>query len=103
MSKMILATNLRDNALMNQNMPIQLDFATDMEQHGYGGIIPYYRYLGIVHGVYDIKQNDYLLDQLTTDQVTGAQETYVVVNKPEPFPDGHMEIKCDDARVTGFS
>jgi hypothetical protein len=104
MSQDILATITRDNVLLSGDpAAIELHFASDMEQHGSGGIRPYYRYLCIVWQILDLKQNDYLQDTLTTDPVTGTATTYQVVSMPETFTDGHMEFKADSARITGFS
>lgn len=104
MSTDILANVFRDKVLLPLDMPIpmELHFVGEMEMHGPGGPVPHYRYLGIVWRIFDLRQNDYLQDTLTTDPVTQTLAAYQIVSKPEPFPDGHMEFRADDARITGF-
>lgn len=102
MSEMILVSTFRDNTLNLQNIPVEKHFISESEQHGPYGIRPFYQYLCIVQGLYDIKQNDYLKDQQNNDPVTNAPYAYQVTTKPEPFDDGHMEFHANDARITGF-
>jgi hypothetical protein len=103
MSLETLFTFTRDGNRLYQNVAIQLDFASDMEMHVPGGMIPFYRYVGFVQQTLDIRQNDYGQDQLNNDPVTGTAKVYQVVSRPESFPDGHIELKLDDQRLVGFS
>lgn len=103
MSLETLVTVTRDGNQLYSNVAIQLDYAADMEMHVPGGMTPFYRYIGFIWQKIDVRQNDYLSDQLNTDPVTNTPKTYQVVNKPEPFPDGHLELKLDDQRIVGFS
>ena len=103
MSLETLVNVTRDGTMLYQNVAIQIDFASDMEMHVPGGMIPFYRYVGYIWQTLDIRQNDYLADQLNKDAVTGTAKPYQVVSKPETFPDGHLELKLDDQRIVGFS
>ena len=100
-----MVTVTRDGATLYQNVAIQMDFASDMEMHVPGGYgeIPFYRYQGFIWQTLDIRQNDYFKDQINTDPVTNTNAMYQVVSKCERFPDGHLEMRLDDARTTGFS
>jgi hypothetical protein len=106
MSSDILATVTRDGTVIyGSPIPIafQLDFATEMEQHGGYGMVPSYRYEGYCPQILDIRQNDYLQDTVNKDPVTNTPVQYQIVGKPEKFPDGHMEFKADDRRTVNFS
>lgn len=102
MSELMLVNTYRDGALTLQNLVVEKHFLSESEQHAPFGRSPFYQYLCIVQGKYDIKQNDYLKDQQNTDPVTSAPYAYQITTKPELFPDGHMEFHADDARITGF-
>jgi hypothetical protein len=113
MSEPIMADVTRDGAAVFVSIVVELHFSVDIEQHANGGITPYYRYLCIVWQLIDIHQNDYLtnvqrVDPLTSQLVAmvdnaGAPNAIQVVTRPERLPDGHIEFKADDRRITGFS
>lgn len=103
MSLETLVTVTRDGNQVYSNIAIQLDFAADMEMHVPGGMTPFYRYIGYIWQVLDIRMNDYLSDQLNTDPVTNTAKVFQVVSKPESFPDGHIELRLDDQRIVGFN
>ena len=98
-----LVTVTRDGVQLYQDIATQIEFVGDMEMHVSGGVSPFYRYEGFIWKIIDMRQNDYLKDQLNTDPITGIAVEYQVIGKPGRFPDGHMEFKADDRRVTGFS
>ncbi len=104
MSTDILATIKRDGTTLYTNIPIQLDFAGDLEiTTGYSEP-PHYRYDGFIQQILDIRQHDLIMDQLNTDPRTSTNVEYQVVSKPEKFPvTGNMQFKADDAQITGFS
>jgi hypothetical protein len=102
MSETLLVTTTRDGVQKLQNLVVEKHFISESEQHGPYGIRPFYQYLCIAQGIYDIKQNDYMKDQNNTDPITSAPYAYQIVSKPEPFDDGHMEFHANDARITGF-
>jgi hypothetical protein len=101
----IIADVTRDGTAIYTGKPFRLEYAGDMEMQvpgGYG-MTPYYRYQGFIRQILDIRQNDYLKDQVNIDPVTNTNVMYQVISIPERFPDGHMEFKADNARTTGFS
>ncbi len=103
MSIDILATVKRDGTAVFTNVPIQLDFSSDLEINVYSEM-PHYRYDGYIQQILDIRQHDILMDQLNTDSRTGTNVMYQVVGKPEKFSQvGTMQMKVDDAQTTGFS
>jgi hypothetical protein len=113
MSEQVLADVTRDGATQFTGIPVELFFETFLEQHGSGGIKPYYKYLCIVNQVIDIHQNDYLVNVRRIDPLTGqlvamvdasgAVNAIQVISKPERFVDAHIEFRGDDARITGFA
>ncbi len=112
----VLATVYRDGAAVTglAGSALRLEFVSDMEAKGEGGTIPYYRYLCFYQGIADIRQCDTLQNvqainpltgqmQAMLDPASGNAVTWQVVDKPETFPNGHMELKVDDARLVNFS
>lgn len=102
MSEMLLVTTTRDGAPILTNLVVEKHFISESEQHGPYGVRPYYQYLCIVDGIYDIRQNDYMKDQKNNDPVTNAPYVYQIVTKPEPFEDQQLQFHANDARITGF-
>jgi hypothetical protein len=113
MSEQILADVSRDNITQFSGIPMELHFDSTAEQHAMGGQTPFYRYLVIVQQLIAIHQNDYLINVKHIDPLTGKlvalldnaglANTILVATKPEPFSDGHIEFRGNDARTTGFS
>lgn len=112
MSERLLGDVSRDNSTIMTGIVVETHMETELEQHGFGGIKPYYRYLCIVQGLYDLHQNDYLVNVKRIDPLTGQLVALVdaantanalqVVSIVERFPDGHIEFRANDARITGF-
>lgn len=78
--------------------PVQIDNMSQQEAAYYGGAAPYQRYSIYSTVVYDIRQEDLLVDTLNINPKTGALKQYRVINDPEAFPDLHMEFIVDLVR-----
>lgn len=96
------------------SVPMRIEFATDMEAKAEAGESPYYRYVGIVRQIIDLRQFDLLQNVQYCSPLTGALTAYLdpasgnavtwqLVDKPETFLDGHLEFKADDVRAVNFS
>lgn len=77
---------------------VQIDNMSQQESAYYGGAAPYQRYAIYPLAVYDIRQEDLLVDTVNIDPKTGTYKQYRVINDPEPFPDQHLEIVADRYR-----
>lgn len=86
--------------VVSPNPPVQIDTMSQEEASYYGGAAPYFRYAIYMQPntplvPYDIRFRDLLTDTLNTDPTTGLPMTYRVINFPESFSDGHLEIVAD--------
>ena len=79
---------------------VQIDNMSQAEAAYYGGAAPYQRYAIYLLAVYDLRQEDLLIDTKNIDPKTGTFKQYRIINDPEPFPDLHMEIVADRYRGT---
>lgn len=79
----------------------QVDLMSQTEASYYSGAAPYMRYRVYTVGVYDIRQEDLLVDSEHIDPKTGTNKQYRVINDPdtELFLD-HMELVVDRYRGT---
>ena len=77
---------------------VQIDNMSQQEASYYGGDAPYMRYAIYARMLYDVRQEDLLVDTVNIDPKTGAKKQYRVINDPEAFPDLHMEIVADRVR-----
>jgi len=79
----------------------QVDLMSQVEAAYYGGAAPYMRYSIYTVGVYDIRQEDLLIDSLHIDPKTNAPKQYRVVNDPDTeLFQVHQEIVADRYRGT---
>jgi hypothetical protein len=80
---------------------VQVDLLSQMESSYYGGSAPYMRYSIYTFGVYDIRQEDLLVDTVNIDPKTNTNKQYRVINDPdtEQFV-SHVEIIADRVRGT---
>lgn len=79
---------------------VQIDTMSQEEASQYGGAAPYFRYDIYMQPLsplvpYDIRYRDLLTDTTNTDPSTGNLMDYRVINFPEVFSDGHLEIVAD--------
>ena len=79
---------------------VQIDNMGQAEAAYYGGAAPYQRYSIYATAIYDLRQEDLLVDIKNTDPKTNALKQYRIINDPEPFPDMHMEMVADRVRGT---
>lgn len=79
---------------------IQLDNMSQAEAAYYGGAAPYQRYAAYATVIYDLRQEDLLVDTKNIDPKTNVLKQYRVINDPESFPDTHMEMVVDRVRGT---
>lgn len=79
---------------------VQIDTMSAGEAAYYGGEQPYFRYAMYPLVIYDLRQDDLLVDTKNIDPKTNALKQYRIINDPEPFPDSHMEIIADRYRGT---
>lgn len=87
------------------NPAVQIDTVSPQEaeyhaRYQFEGTAPHFRYAIYVQqfspGVpYDIRFRDLLTDTVNTDPATGLLMDYRVVNFPEAFSDGHLELIAD--------
>lgn len=80
--------------------PVQIDNMSQQESAFYGGAAPYQRYSIYSTVIYDVRQEDLLVDTQNINPKTGALKQYRVINDPEAFPDLHMEFVVDLYRGT---
>lgn len=79
---------------------VQIDNMSQQEASYFGGSAPYQRYAIYSLVVYDIRQEDLLVDTVNIDPKTSTYKQYRVINDPEAFPDGHVEFVVDRVRGT---
>jgi hypothetical protein len=96
MSTDISARVTRDNAQIYAKLEFQIDRMSEVEAMAYSQD-PKYLYDGFCWGIYDIRQNDYIVDLKNVDLVTLQAKAYQILNEPEPFDDAHMEFQCGRA------
>ena len=92
----------RGGSPLNVSPPptVQIDTMSQEEASQYGGAGPYFRYdiymqPSAPQTPYDIRFRDLLIDTTNTDPNTGNLMDYRVINFPEVFSDGHLEIVAD--------
>lgn len=91
--------------VVSPNPTVQIDTFSPHEeeyraQFTYQGTAPHIRYLIYVQPLapmvpYDIRYRDLLTDTVNIDQSTGNLMDYRVVDFPESFSDGHLEVVAD--------
>jgi len=101
MSQDIKVTATRAGAPIAQHLPLQLDNMSAQEAAYHGGQAPYFRFAAYSLTSVALEQSDLLQDEANVDPKTGADVKYRVINIPEDFPDGHVELVLD--RVFGKS
>jgi hypothetical protein len=84
------------------SLAMQLETMSQQQAAYWGGAEPYFRFLGILDGLFDIRPRDLGTDLANTDPETGANKQYRVINTPDDdlFVDGHMELVLDRVRGT---
>lgn len=96
----IAVSVLRDGLVIAEDVAMNIERNAQLEMSTYSAA-PHYRYDAVLQyplpGGYVLRMNDYLRDELNTDNVTGSPLMYQVVNQPEKWPDGHYEFEVDDA------
>ena len=98
MSTDVIVNVLRgtSNTLIASNILLQLDNMSVQEAAYYGGAAPYARYAAYtLNTSVTYLYGDLLQDQNNIDPRTNANAAYRVINHPESFPDGHVEIVAD--------
>jgi hypothetical protein len=80
------------------NLSLQLDNMSQQEATYYGGAGPYQRFNGYftyLSTQVKLLQDDLLTDTSNVDPSTSFPKQYRIINLPERFPDGHVEVVCD--------
>lgn len=82
------------------NPTVQIDTMSQEEASYYGGTGQHFRYDIYMQPLspmvpYDIRFHDLLTDTTNIDPLTNNLMDYRVINVPEPFSDGHLEIVGD--------
>lgn len=98
MGKYITTKVMRAGSQVYTNIFLQMDNMGAMESSYYGGAAPYFRYNGYILGNLTLYQGDLLVDLHNSDPKTGSATQYRIIDDPESFPDGHIEISCDRIR-----
>jgi hypothetical protein len=80
------------------NVFLQLDNMGANESSEYGGAAPFFRYNAYILGTHVIRQGDLLVDLFNIDPKTSVATQYRIIDDPESFPDGHIEISCERMR-----
>jgi hypothetical protein len=79
---------------------VQIDNMSMAEAAYYGGASPYQRFAMYTTAIYDLRQEDLLIDTKNIDPKTNTLTQYRVISQPETFPDSHMELAADKVRGT---
>jgi hypothetical protein len=93
----ITCNQLRAGTQLNvKPLRVQLDSMNPQQASYYGGAAPYFRYAAyILSPMFDIRQQDLLVDTVNSDPKTQTNKQYRIINDPEWFPDGHYELVVD--------
>ena len=106
MSTRITAKVTRDNTQIYDDLVFKIDRMGEVEALSYS-VPPSYLYNGIIEGIYDLRQNDYIVDLVNVDPVTTQPKAYQIINEPEPHElTQTMEFQCaraDRAALTRSS
>lgn len=106
MSTHIMGQVTRDNTQTYESLVFQIDRMGEVEAITHSAP-PGYLYNGIIEGIYDLRQNDYIVDLVNTDPVTAQAKAYQIINEPELHDlTQTMEFQCmraDRAQLTRSS
>ena len=90
---------LRSGVQIYPKVAMRIDNMSDVEASYYGGSAPYMRNRCYTLAIYDIHQEDQCIDLVNTDSKTkSGYREYRVINIPEVFLNGSLEIVADRVR-----